>query len=66
MEYATEGDLLAKINEHIRGKTEFTEDELWGYASEIASGLKSLHDLKVLHRDLKVIFLFIARALTYT
>jgi NIMA (never in mitosis gene a)-related kinase len=55
MEYAEAGDLMGKINSHIKNKTNFKEEELWNMYIQIVSALKVLHELKILHRDLKVL-----------
>ena len=56
MEYADGGDLYEKICEHKKKGTHFLEAEIWEIFIQIVKGLKSLHDLKILHRDLKVSF----------
>lgn len=54
MEYADGGDLLGKIKSHTKQRTQFSEEELWTLAHHLAQALKRLHEMNVLHRDLKV------------
>ena len=60
MEFADNGDLYQKIVEHKQKKTFFEETEIWKIFIQLVKGLKSLHDLQILHRDLKSanVFLF--------
>ena len=60
MEYADNGDLYQKIMECKKKKIYINEDDIWRIFIQIVKGLKSLHDLKILHRDIKSanVFLF--------
>ena len=60
MEYADNGDLHQKIIEHKNNKKYFDEIEIWKIFIQLVKGLKALHDLQILHRDLKSanVFLF--------
>ena len=60
MEYADKGDLYQKITQFKKMNTQFEEIDVWRIFIQMVRGLKSLHELKILHRDLKSanIFLF--------
>jgi len=60
MDFATKGDVLMQINEKKKTKSFFEETTIWKYAADMLLGLKSLHDMKILHRDLKGANIFIA------
>lgn len=59
MQYAQGGDLLKLIQSHAKKHTKIKEKEIWKAMVHIANGLKSLHDKKILHRDLKGANIFI-------
>jgi NIMA (never in mitosis gene a)-related kinase 1/4/5 len=64
MEYADNGDLFQKITEHQKGKTFFSESEVWKVFIQVVKGLKSMHDLNIMHRDLKSANVFLYKDLT--
>lgn len=55
MEYADGGDLEQKITEHRNRGQYFRQNQIWDMFGEMLSGLAKLHDLGILHRDVKVI-----------
>lgn len=59
MEFAEKGDLLQLIHSHTKNSTRIEEEEIWKALVHISKGLKSLHDKKILHRDLKGANVFI-------
>ena len=60
MEYADRGDLYQKIVQFKKNNCLIEETDVWRIFIQMTRGLKALHDLQILHRDLKSanIFLF--------
>ena len=58
MEYADAGDLMQKINAKRLQKAFFPEAQLWKFLIQMTKGLRTLHNLKILHRDLKCANIF--------
>ena len=58
MEFADGGDLYQKIVDHKKNKTFFEEGEIWETFIQILKGLNHLHQMEILHRDLKCANIF--------
>ena len=61
MEYADEGDLSLKIKNHKAAKKFIPEAEIWSCLIQTVNGLKSLHDKKIMNRDLKSANIFLMK-----
>lgn len=59
MEFAEQGDVSEKMLAYKKRGMFFDESTVWKYAVQILTGLASLHDLKILHRDLKCANIFL-------
>ena len=64
IEYADNGDLFQKICEHKEAGTHFSEREIWRVLIQICKGLRALHDLNIMHRDLKSANVFLNQDFT--
>jgi len=60
MQYADSGDLLKSILDRKHMKVHFRESQVWRVLIETIYGLRAMHELRVMHRDIKSanIFLF--------
>jgi NIMA (never in mitosis gene a)-related kinase len=59
MEYADDGDVFQKIVQHQQKGTTFDEDFIWRIFITVVKGLKALHELNIMHRDLKSANIFL-------
>ena len=58
MELCNGGDVLKKIEKNKRTNQFLNEETIWRYLINLILGLKSLHDRKIVHRDIKCANLF--------
>ena len=61
MEFADSGDLYQKIIESRKRQRLFEESDIWRIFIQLVKGLKALHELNILHRDLKSANVFLMR-----
>ena len=54
MEHAAGGDVYNKITQHQKSRTFFKEEEIWTYAIQMVIGLKTLHDMRILHENMQM------------
>ena len=59
MEYVDGGDLHQKILQLKKEGQQFSEGEIWRIFIQLVFGLRSLHELGIIHRDLKTANVFI-------
>jgi NIMA (never in mitosis gene a)-related kinase len=64
MEYADNGDVFQRICEYQKAKVFMKEKAIWKILLQTVQGLKSLHDHKILHRDMKSANIFLYQDLT--
>jgi len=61
MQLADGGDLLKMISDRKKRKVHFRESQVWRVLIETAHGLKAMHELSVMHRDIKSANIFLFR-----
>lgn len=59
-EYADSGDLFQQITKCQKERQHPKEADVWRYLTGMCHGLKALHDMRILHRDLKCANVFLS------
>ena len=66
MQLADGGDLLKMISDRKRRKVHFRESQVWRVLIETVYGLRAMHELSVMHRDIKSANIFLFKNQTET
>ena len=61
MEYCDNGDLCNYLNEQKKKSMPLKEDLIWKIFIKITLGLATIHKMKILHRDLKTLNIFLKK-----
>jgi NIMA (never in mitosis gene a)-related kinase len=59
MEFADDGDVYQRITESHEQKVYLKEKMIWKVIIQVVKGLKALHEMKILHRDMKSANIFL-------
>jgi NIMA (never in mitosis gene a)-related kinase len=59
MEFVGGGDLSDKITELKKKRSHLKESIIWNYLIQILQGLSVLHEMKIMHRDIKTANIFL-------
>ena len=60
MEFAANGDISNQIQQHTKNQTNFPEKEIWKIFIQLLKALNTLHDKKIVHRDIKSANIFLS------
>ncbi len=61
MEYADNGDLQARMEQLRKSRQLMPEEEIWDVAIKLLNGLYALHQMSIVHRDIKCANVFLSK-----